>query len=139
MGAWGYESPSNDTTMDILCDACKSIYHPTQTECDAYCSSEKDWDLGATIWFLQHGCKVSADVLRYCEKPIEDELNLPPEEDLWGGARERKKCLEAEKKMIASALEHDGHSKLIYAQPIGDLLSMGLGAVGNSISLLEVK
>ena len=36
MGTWGYDSSSNDTTMDILSSSCRDIYEPTQEQADGW-------------------------------------------------------------------------------------------------------
>lgn len=132
MGAWGFESSSNDGTMDILCGACKNIYEPTQEEANKcleedFNTEDSASSLGIVIWFLQQGMEVDQKYLTACLEEV-----FPSEMDSndsgWTNFAARKRCLEIEKEMIESAL-NSGKAKKRYAKPIGDILSAGLGVV----------
>jgi len=98
MGAWGYESPSNDGTMDLLCESCKDIYNPTQEEADKcleeYFGDEvEDYDryaLGLVVWFLEQGMRVETMYLTPClEDIILREMDKLSD---WSKPEARRKC-----------------------------------------------
>jgi hypothetical protein len=63
MGAWGYESSANDSTMDTLGTHCKKIDMPKQEEANKCLKTEFNTEyssqsLGLVVWFLTHGLMV---------------------------------------------------------------------------------
>lgn len=142
MGAWGCESSANDTTMDILCEYCKSTSEPTQQEADKCLRDEFDTEysassLGIVVWFLQKGLYVDKDYLLRSLEKLDTEY--AENANGWFDFEERRQCLRLEKEIIESALNNQGTSKKRFAKPVGDILSMGLGTIhkGNSIISMD--
>lgn len=139
MGAWGCESSANDNTMDILVEYCKNTSNPTQKEADKCLENVFDpsegyaSSLGLVVWFLQKGLHVDKNILLQSIEKID--YDYAENTDGWFNFDERRQCLLLEKEIIESALDNQGVAKKKFAKPVGDILSMGLGAIhkGNSL------
>jgi hypothetical protein len=129
MGAWGYESCSNDNTMDSVALHCNDTYNVSQEEVDA-CLKAKFTDnsehtsnnVGLVIWFLQQDNKIPQKYLERCLVIIEEKLKETGNPSGWGNILKRKEMLALEKEIIESALSKDGYSSLEYETPLGDML-----------------
>lgn len=131
MGAWGYESYSNDDCFDALGngqikgkkypDNHLNIYKMNQKECNQAVSEtysklgekadyrDRTAFVGVVIWVLVDGKKVSKKYLTIA-------LDMAKELIYYCGnycnPEERAKCLKAEIKAIESALTGDGTAKI---------------------------
>lgn len=131
MGAWGYESYSNDDCFDALAngqikgkkyrDNHLNIYKMNQKECNQAVSKtykklrdktdyrDRTAFVGVVIWVLIDGKKVSK---KYLTLALNMALNLFAYCEQYSSPDERAKYLKVEIKAIESALAGDGTATL---------------------------
>jgi hypothetical protein len=130
MVAWGYESSSNDITMNIICIYCDDEKLVRQEQADKCLKVEFNEEtcecsLGLVIWFLQKGLKVEElyleKALRMAQKEQEDDKL-----DRWAEPKERNDMLEEEIKMIHTAIESGGFCPPNFEQHLQNILQHGM-------------
>lgn len=131
MGAWGYESCSNDNCWDYL--DCEDIHEPTQEECDRitakFCDHRiHEWEevLGCTIWFLDHGLTVSREALMEAFKMCDELINDDSHIEEWSDPEARVEALNDELDILVTALKGDGKGEIREVEGLLEKIAKGI-------------
>jgi hypothetical protein len=131
MGAWGFESCSNDACWDRL--ECEDIHECTGEEIENSLKSsfkvilkyDQDFDsecvhyLGIVIWGLTHKVKVRVDHLHRALIIANKLLKSKDYLDAWSTPDQRERCLEQEITWINYAIDHNGFPPENIEEPEG--------------------
>lgn len=129
MGAWGEESCSNDGCWDLL--TMGNIHEPTQEEADKCldevfskkCSWARHYEkVGAVIWLLRHGMRVSDKHLKRALRELK-KFNNEEHFNTWRDPECRARHVAREKEQLKEALKGDGTIKIEYVPGLFDKLA----------------
>lgn len=130
MGAWGYESYANDTTMNIICIYCEDEKLVRQEQADKCLKTEFNEEkcelsLGLVVWFLQKGLKVEE---LYLEKAMRMAQKEQDDNKLcrWADPKSRYDMLEEEIKLIGTSIESGGFYPPNFERHLQDILQHGM-------------
>ena len=137
MGAWGFESYSNDIVMDELAseENFKNYHKPTQQEVDDYFQNGKSMEIslkygmvqdiiGVLIWILNKGMKVDIKTLKLAVNEALPKM-IAYVKKYESSPQKAISYVMMEKKIIQSAIKNDGVATLQYASLGGDVMTHG--------------